>query len=58
MQTAEPLVPGPSHLEVENAIAKLKNYKSPCSDQILAEQIQAGGETLVCDQQTHQFHVE
>jgi hypothetical protein len=28
----EPLVPGPSRLEVEIAIAKLKKYKSPGSD--------------------------
>jgi hypothetical protein len=41
---AEPLVPGPSHLEVEIAIAKLKKYKSPGSEEILAELIQAGGE--------------
>jgi hypothetical protein len=34
------------HLEVEIAIAKLKKYKSPGSDQIPAELIQAGGETL------------
>jgi hypothetical protein len=34
---AEPLVPGPSRLEVEIAIAKLKKYKSPGSDQIPAE---------------------
>jgi hypothetical protein len=47
IQTAEPLVPGPSHLEVEISIAKLKKYKSPGSDQILAELIKAGGETLV-----------
>jgi hypothetical protein len=40
----EPLVPGPSRLEVEIAIAKLK-YKSPRSDQIPAELTQAGGET-------------
>jgi hypothetical protein len=40
-QTAEPLVPGPSHLEVEISIAKLKKYKS------LAELHQAGGETFV-----------
>jgi hypothetical protein len=40
---AEPLVPGPSRLEVEIAIAKLKKYKSPVSDQIPAELIQAGG---------------
>jgi hypothetical protein len=44
---AEPLIPGPSHLEVEIYIAKLKKYKSPGSDQILAELYQAGGETLV-----------
>jgi hypothetical protein len=44
--TAEPLVPGPSHRKVEIAIAKLKKYKSPGSE-ILAELIQAGGETSV-----------
>jgi hypothetical protein len=44
---AEPLVPGPSHLEVETAIAKLKKYKSPGNDQIPAELIQAGGELLL-----------
>jgi hypothetical protein len=38
---AEPLVPGPSP-EVQIAIAKLKKYKSPGSDQIPAELIQAG----------------
>jgi hypothetical protein len=44
VHTAEPLVPGPSRLEVEIAIAKLKKYKSSGSDQIPAELIQAGGE--------------
>jgi hypothetical protein len=44
---AEPLVPGPSHLEVQISIAKLKKYKSPGSDQIRAELYEAGGETLV-----------
>jgi hypothetical protein len=44
--TAEQLVPGPSHLEVEIAIAKLRKCKSPGSDQILAELIQARGEML------------
>jgi hypothetical protein len=44
---AEPLVPGPSRLEVEIVIAKLKKYKSPGSDQILAELIQAGCEILL-----------
>jgi hypothetical protein len=51
--TAEELVPGPSLLEVEIAIAKLKKYKSPGSDQIPAELIQARGEILVRDPQTH-----
>jgi hypothetical protein len=32
---------------VEIAIAKLKKYKSPGSDEILAELIQVGGETLL-----------
>jgi hypothetical protein len=41
MHTAEPLVPGPSHLEIEISIAKLKKYKSPGSDLILAELYQA-----------------
>jgi hypothetical protein len=47
LHTAEQLVPGPSRLEVEIAIAKLKRFKSPGSDQILAELIQAGGEILL-----------
>jgi hypothetical protein len=44
--TVEPLIPHLSPLEVEIAIAKLKRYKSPSSDQILAELIQAGGATV------------
>jgi hypothetical protein len=47
IHTAEPLVPGPSHLEVEISIAKLKKHKSLGSDQILAELYQAGGKILV-----------
>jgi hypothetical protein len=47
VHTAEPLVPGPSRLEVEIVIPKLKKYKSPGSDQIPTEQIQAGGEILL-----------
>jgi hypothetical protein len=43
---AEPIVPEPSLVEVEIAIGKLKSYKSPGSDQILAELIKAGRETL------------
>jgi sorting nexin-29 len=46
IHTAEPLVPEPSLVEVEIAIGKLKSYKSPSADQILAELIKAGGETL------------
>jgi hypothetical protein len=45
IHTAEPLVPGPSRLEVEIAIVTLKKYKLSVSDQIPAELIQAGGET-------------
>jgi hypothetical protein len=45
--TAEKLVPGPNHLELEIAIAKMKKYKFPGSDQIPAKLIHAGGETLV-----------
>jgi hypothetical protein len=39
-------VPEPSLVEVEIAIGKLKSYKSPGTDQIPAELIKAGGETL------------
>jgi hypothetical protein len=44
---AEPLVHGPSHLEVEIGVAKFKKYKSPGGVQILAELIQAGEEMLL-----------
>jgi hypothetical protein len=44
---AEQLVPDPSPLEVEIAIAKFKKYKTPGSDQIPAESIQVGGEILL-----------
>jgi hypothetical protein len=46
IHTAELLVPDPSPFEVETAIAKLKKYKLPGSDQILGEAIQAGDEIL------------
>jgi hypothetical protein len=49
VHTAEPLVPGPSRLEVEIAIAKLTKYKSPSSDQIPGELIQAGAEMLLSE---------
>jgi hypothetical protein len=39
-------VPEPSLVEVEIAVGKLKSYKSPGTDQILAELIKARGETL------------
>jgi hypothetical protein len=46
IQMAEPLVPEPSLVEVEIAIGKLTGYKFLGTDQILAELIKAGGETL------------
>jgi hypothetical protein len=46
IHTAESLVPGPSYLEVEIAIAKLKRYKSQNINQILSELIQAASESL------------
>jgi hypothetical protein len=44
--TVEPLVREPSLVEVEIAIGKLKSYKSPGTNQIPAELIKEGGETL------------
>jgi hypothetical protein len=44
---AQPLMSGPSRIEVEIAFAKFKKYVSPGSDQIPAEMIQAGGEILL-----------
>jgi hypothetical protein len=46
IHTAEPFVPEPIASEAEVAIGTLKSYKSPGVDQIPAEIIQAGGETL------------
>ena len=46
IRTAEPLVPEPSAADVELAIDKLKNHKSPGIDQIPAELIKAGGRTI------------
>jgi hypothetical protein len=45
--TPEPLVPDPSPFEVVITIAKMRSYKLP--DQIPAELIQAGGETLLSE---------
>jgi hypothetical protein len=46
IHTAEPLVPDLSPFDVEIPIAKLKRYKSPGRNQILAEMIQEAGEIL------------
>jgi hypothetical protein len=46
IQTAVPLVPEPSLVEMEIAIGELKSFKCPGTDQIPAELIKAGGETL------------
>jgi sorting nexin-29 len=43
---AEPLMPESSFVEMETAIGKLRSYKAPGNDQILAKLIKAGGETL------------
>jgi hypothetical protein len=46
VHTAEHIVPECSAFKVDIAIEKLKRCKSPCTDQILAELIQAGGSIL------------
>jgi len=46
MHTAVPLVSESNLIEVKIAIGKLKSYKSPYNNQIPAELIKAGGETL------------
>ena len=46
IHTVEPLVPEPSAFEVELAIGKPKNHKSPGTDQLPAELIKAGGRTI------------
>jgi hypothetical protein len=47
VNTAEPLIPGASGLEVEIATAKLKKHKSPGRGLIPAELIKAGGEIFL-----------
>jgi hypothetical protein len=44
-------VPEPSLVEVKIVTGKLKSYKSPGTDQIPAELIKAGGETLYSETQ-------
>jgi hypothetical protein len=46
MPTTKPLVPETSSFKVEIVIEKMKKYKSPATDQILAELIQVGADTL------------
>jgi hypothetical protein len=46
VHTVEPLVPERNLIEVEISIGKLKRYKSSGTDQIPAELIKKGGETL------------
>jgi hypothetical protein len=46
MHTAEPLVPEPILFKVEISNENLRRYKLSGTDQILAELIQAGGNTL------------
>jgi hypothetical protein len=46
VHTAESSVPDPNPFEVDIAIAKLKGYKLPGSNQIPAVLVHAGGEAL------------
>jgi hypothetical protein len=46
MHTAEPFIAESSASEFEFAVEKLKRHKFPGADQIAAELIQAGWETL------------
>ena len=46
IHTAEPPVPEPSVVQFELAIGKLKRHKSPDKDEIPAELIKAGGNTI------------
>jgi hypothetical protein len=47
--TAGLLILDPRTFKVETAIAKLKRYKSPGSDKIMAELVPAGGETFLSE---------
>jgi hypothetical protein len=47
VHTAQPLIPDVRSFEVRVAVAKLKKNESPGIDQIPAEVIQTGDETLL-----------
>jgi hypothetical protein len=47
IHSAQPSVLEPSASEVEAAIGKLNRYKSPDTEQILTELIQAGGDICI-----------
>jgi hypothetical protein len=49
MDRAEPLVSEPNYSEAEITVEKLKRYKSQNIDQVPAELIQAGGNTLLSE---------
>jgi hypothetical protein len=49
MHIPKPLVPDPSHIQVDIATAMFLKCKSPGWVQIPSELIQAGGETLVSE---------
>jgi hypothetical protein len=53
IHTAEPLIPESDLVELEIAVGKLKSYKAQGTDQIPAELIIAGGETLCSE--THRL---
>jgi hypothetical protein len=46
MHTADPLVPETSSFEFESGIEKLERYNASGTDQISAQLLQAGGNTL------------
>lgn len=53
INTAELLKPAPSSSDIDTAIEKSKGYKPPRTNQILAETIQAAGNTLRSE--SHKF---
>jgi len=47
IHTAEPWIPEPREIEIKMSVKKLKIFKSPGMDNILAELIKAGGTPLI-----------